>query len=65
MLKLSGLVSWLLTDMYELQYKFGHRGSHLGGAKHSLSISSVSWPHETEAETVKVPDYDHDLQKQR
>lgn len=56
MLELSGLSMWLLTDMYKIQYKFGYRGSLLEGVKCSLSISSVSWPHEREVETVKVPD---------
>lgn len=62
MLELSGLSSWLLTDLYKMQYKFGHSGSRLEGDKHSLSVSSVSWPHETEVKTIKVPDYGRDLQ---
>lgn len=57
MLELSGLPSWLLTDKYKMQYKFSDRESLLEGVKHSLGISSVFWPHETEVETVKVPDY--------
>ena len=48
--------------MYKMQYKCGHRGSLLEDVKHSLSISSVSLLHETEVETVKVPDYGSGLQ---
>lgn len=62
MLELSGLSLWLLTDVYKMQYKFGHRGSLLEDVKHSLSISSASWLHETEVEAVKVPDYGSGLQ---
>lgn len=62
LLELSGLSSWLLTAIYKMQYKFGHRGSLWEVIKHSLSISSKSWPHETEVETAQVSDYGSGLQ---